>query len=433
MRIFDVINKKKRGKTLTGEEIQFFIQGVTRKTITDYQTTALLMAICIQGMDPTETTALTLAMADSGDKLNLSSLPGIKVDKHSTGGVGDKTTLVVAPIVAALGVTVAKMSGRGLGHTGGTVDKLEAIPGFNTELTMEQFFSTVHSCGICLAGQSLSLAPADKKIYALRDATATIDNLPLIAASIMSKKIAAGADAILLDVKTGNGSFMKDPNDAKALATAMVQIGAGAGRNTAALITDMSVPLGKNIGNALEIIEAVEILQNKGPNDLRHVCIELAAHMLHLAEKGEPDHCRALVTEAISSGKALAKLAELVTAQGGDAGYITHPTRFPKAKIIHEITAPQDGYLAEMDTEGVGTTAVLLGAGRETAEDSIDYTAGIVLHAKTGDPIKKGQLLATLHTSTYDKANEAEKMYHTCLTYSDKPVQRPPLIYGMVQ
>jgi pyrimidine-nucleoside phosphorylase len=432
LRIFDIIQKKKRGGALTREEIEFFIQGVTDGSIPDYQITALLMAVCLKGMNPTETTLLTLMMANSGDVLDLSPLPGIKADKHSTGGVGDKTTLIVAPMVAAMGVTVAKMSGRSLGHTGGTVDKLEGIPGFNTDLTMEEFFATLHRCGICLSGQSMSLAPADKKIYALRDATATIDSIPLIAASIMSKKIAAGADCILLDVKTGNGSFMKSLDDARALAQAMVEIGKGAGRKTAAMITDMSTPLGCGIGNSIEIAESIDVLRGEGPEDLRCVCIELAAYMLYLAGKGDLTRCRALAREAIASGRALEKFAEVVAAQGGDRSYIDDPKKFPKAKIAREIIAPRTGYIQAMDTEGIGITALMLGAGRSRPDDSIDYSAGLILRAKTADRAEKGEILATLYTSSEDKADEAEEKFLSCFTYSDIPVEKPPLIYDVI-
>jgi len=429
LRIYDIIHKKKRGGALTKEEIAFFVAGVTDGSVYDYQATALLMAICLQGMNPAETTALTLAMAHSGDMLDLSGLPGIKVDKHSTGGVGDKTTLVVAPMVAAMGVTVAKMSGRSLGHTGGTVDKLEGIPGFETALSMEQFFATVAQCGLCIAGQSMSLAPADKKIYALRDASATVDSIPLIAASIMSKKIAAGADCILLDVKMGSGSFMKTMADARALAQAMVEIGQGAGRKTAAVITSMETPLGDGIGNNIEIQEAIAVLRGEGPADLRHVCLELAAHMFLLAGKGELAACRALAEEAISSGKALEKFAALVAAQGGNRSYIDDPSRFPTAKLKRTLPARKSGYIGAMDTEGIGHTALALGAGRATPGDSIDYSAGIILHAKTGDRVEAGQPLATLYTSSEEKADTATQQYLSCLTFSHTPVEKPPLIY----
>jgi len=429
MRMYDIIQKKKRAGALTEAEINFVVQGLTTGSIPDYQISALLMAICLTGMDTAETTALTLAMAASGDQLDLTELPGIKVDKHSTGGVGDKTTLIVAPMVAALGVTVAKMSGRGLGHTGGTVDKLEGIPGFRTQLRIEEFFATVRQIGICVAGQSMALAPADKKIYALRDATATIESIPLIAASIMSKKLAAGADKILLDVKTGNGAFMKTPEEARALAQAMVAIGAGAGRETAALITDMSTPLGVGVGNILEIKESIDVLRGHGADDLRTVCIELAAHMLLLAEKGGLPACRQLAAEVLTNGKALEKFAEMVAAQGGDRACIDDPARFPVAAATRTVFSQTGGYVAAMDTEGIGMAAMMLGAGRETAEDEIDYTAGLTLLAKTGDRIEAGAPLATLHTNDETKLPAAEAKLLGCYTFAETPVQRPPLIY----
>jgi pyrimidine-nucleoside phosphorylase len=329
-----------------------------------------------------------------------------------------------------MGVTVAKMSGRGLGHTGGTVDKLESIPGFTTGLDMEEFFAVVRRCGICLAGQSLSLAPADKKIYALRDATATIESIPLITASIMSKKIAAGADCILLDVKTGSGSFMKTLDDARALAESMIGVGEGAGRKTAALITDMSAPLGRAIGNIVEIKEAIDVLRGGGPEDLRHVCVELAAHMLHLADKGDLGHCRALVEEAIAGGRALVKFAEVVEAQGGDRRYIDDPGRFPVATISREVTAPRTGYISAMDTEGIGLAALMLGAGRENPGDVIDYSAGIILHAKTGDRVEAGHPLATLHTCSDGKADTTAARLLDCIAFSDTPVERVALIHN---
>jgi pyrimidine-nucleoside phosphorylase len=433
LRFYDIIHKKKDGNILTAEEIKFTVKGFTDGSIPDYQMAALLMAICLKGMNPEETALLTLAMARSGDMLDLSNLPGVKVDKHSTGGVGDKTTLIVAPMVAAMGVTVAKMSGRSLGHTGGTVDKLEGIPGFNTNLTMEEFFKTVNNVGICLSGQSLSLAPADKKIYALRDVTATIESIPLIAASIMSKKIAAGADCILLDVKTGSGSFMKTLDEARMLAQAMVEIGTKTGRKTAALITDMSTPLGINIGNIIEIKEAVAVLKGEGPEDLRHVCIELAAYMLYLAEKGDLPQCRKIAEESITNGKALEKFAQVVAAQGGDRAFIDDTSRFPQAKITKEIVAPSSGYIQTMDTEGIGVAALILGVGRERPQDTIDHTAGISVYAKSGDRVEKGQLLATLYTATQEKAKAAADKYLSCLTFNDTFVEKPPLIYDVIK
>jgi len=443
MRAYEIINKKKQGKALSAEEIGYIVNGYTTGDVPDYQMAALLMAICLKGMTAAETTALTMAIVNSGDMLDLSRLTGIKVDKHSTGGVGDKTTLAVGPIVAALGIPVAKMSGRGLGHTGGTVDKLEAIPGFRTDIATDKFLQIVEKHGICITGQSAKLAPADKKIYALRDVTATVDSIPLIAASIMSKKIAAGADRILLDVKTGNGAFMKTLEESQALAKAMVEIGEGCGRKTHAIITDMSVPLGNAVGNTLEILEVIDVLRGQGPKDITEICIELAAHMLNLAEQGNLDKCRDMVREVVVSGKALAKLAEMVEAQGGDKAYILeagnalngsylpmHPGRFGVAEVLHPVLSPTDGYISAMDTEGIGICAMTLGAGREKADDIIDYKAGIIIKAKTGNQVEKGQPLAILHAINQETANAAAKRYLNCLSFSDKPVAAPPLIYG---
>ena len=435
MRTYEIIHKKKQGKELTEPEIKYIVDGFTAGTVPDSQMAALLMAIYFQGMSAAETTALTMTMARSGGQMDLTCLPGIKVDKHSTGGVGDKTTLAVAPIVAALGVPVAKMSGRGLGHTGGTVDKLEAIPGLRTDIATEEFLSIVAKHGICITGQSAKLAPADKKIYALRDVTATVDSIPLIAASIMSKKIAAGADRILLDVKTGNGAFMKTLPQAQALAKAMVEIGEGCGRKTQALITDMSVPLGSAVGNILEIQEVVEILKGQGPEDLMHICIELAAHMLHLADKGPLEACRKIANQAITDGTALAKLAEMVTAQGGDSSCILdilEKEKFPVASFTVPIISPKSGYIAAMDTEGIGLCAMTLGAGREKPEDIIDFTAGIMIKAKTGDAIKEGQVLAILHGSSAESAQVVINKYLDCLNFSDNPVPKPTLIHGLI-
>jgi len=430
MRAYDIIHKKKQGNTLSADEISFIINGYTAGNIPDYQMAALLMAICFQGMTPPETTALTMAMAESGTQLDLSNLPGIKVDKHSTGGVGDKTTLIVGPIVAALGIPVAKMSGRGLGHTGGTVDKLEAIPGLRTDIATDEFLKIVEKHSICITGQSANLAPADKKIYALRDVTATVDSIPLIAASIMSKKIAAGADRILLDVKTGNGAFMKTLEDSQALAKAMTEIGEGCGRKTHAIITDMSVPLGRAVGNALEILEVIDVLCGHGPRDLTMICIELAAHMLHLAEHGPIETCRSMAKETIANGKALAKLAEMVEAQGGDKTYISEPERFGIAEIVRPVLSPADGYIASMDTEGIGICAMTLGAGREKADDIIDNKTGIIIKAKTSDPIIIGQTLAIIHASNKEAANAAAEKYMCSLNFSCEAVSAPPLIYG---
>jgi len=430
MLAYEIIQKKKQDKELSLEEIQFIVNGFTAGEISDAQMTALLMAIYFKGMTASETTALTMTMTESGDQMDLSCLSGIKVDKHSTGGVGDKTTLIVGPIVAAYGVPVAKMSGRGLGHTGGTVDKLEAIPGLKTEIPTTEFLSIVAKHGICVTGQSGKFAPADKKIYALRDITATVDSIPLIAASIMSKKIAAGADCILLDVKTGNGAFMKTLADSQALAKAMCEIGEGCGRKTVALITDMSVPLGEAIGNTLEIQEVIDVLQGNGPEDIRKICIELAANMLYLAEKGDLVTCRNMAQKALQNGTALSKFAEMIEAQGGDKAYVLEENKLDQAKTKLPVLSPEKGYISDMDTEGIGLCAVSIGAGRQKADDIIDFSAGIIIKAKTGDLVDAGQQLAIIHASSQDKAQAAAKRYLDCLTFSDTPVPKPTLIYG---
>jgi len=431
--MYEIINNKKRGKTLTNDEINFVVQGFTTGEVPDYQMSALLMAIYFQGMSPEETAALTMAMANSGEQIDLSNLHGKNVDKHSTGGVGDKTTLIVAPIVAALGLNIPKMSGRGLGHTGGTIDKIESIPGVRTSLESEEFLKIVNHHKICITGQSANLAPADKAIYALRDVTATVDSIPLIAASIMSKKIAAGAKYILLDVKTGSGAFMKDVEDATKLAQEMVNIGGACGRETAAIITDMSAPLGWAVGNSLEVIEAIEVLSDKASDKpLAEVCITLAAHLLHLAAEGDFAECRQKVEDAIKSGIALQKFAEMIEAQGGDPSYILNPENFPKAAHIIPCPAPETGYITKMDTEGIGLAAVTLGAGRSIPTDTIDHSAGIVLHAKTGNYVEKGQPLATLHTNNPEAAKEAKaKLIASYKISSNKP--RPtPLIHAQI-
>jgi len=432
--MYDIINKKKRGLVLTSEEIYSVVEGYTNGDIHDYQMSALLMAIYFNGMNAEETTALTLAMVDSGERVDLSSIRdmGTPVDKHSTGGVGDKTTLVVVPILAALGLPVAKMSGRGLGHTGGTVDKLEAIPGFKTNLLSDEFLSIVKKHGLSVVGQSANLAPADKKIYSLRDVTATVDSIPLIAASIMSKKIAAGAEYILLDVKTGNGAFMKDLEQAKLLASAMVDIGIGCGRKTAALITDMSVPLGSAIGNSLELIEVIQVLKGENSHtDIAIVCNALAVEMLMLATNCTQTEARLKVDEVIKSGKAFDKLVAMVEAQGGDSSYITNPDKFPKASNIIEVLAPKTGYIGEMDTEGIGIVAMMLGAGRETPTDNIDYSAGIKIFEKTGDFVGAGYPIAELHTNKGDNdIIEAIQKFLDCVKITqENELSRPQLIY----
>ncbi len=432
MRMYDILAKKRDGGILTDEEIQFFIDGYVSGAIPDYQASALLMAIFLKGMTPHETAALTRSMAQSGDLVDLSSIDGIKVDKHSTGGVGDKTTLIVAPVVASLGVRVAKMSGRGLGHTGGTVDKLESIPGFRTTLDREAFFDVVRRVGVSVIGQSGNLAPADKKLYALRDVTATVNSIPLIASSIMSKKIAAGSDRILLDVKTGSGAFMKTLEDSIALAKEMVSIGEHVGRRTVALITDMDRPLGCAIGNALEVCEACETLQGRGPADLTEVCIELAANMLWLAEKGELAQCRSLARQQIANGEAFAKLKEMVQAQGGDTSVLDDPSRFDRSNVCYEVLAQREGFLYAMDTERCGIASMELGAGREKKEDPIDYSAGIVLRKKVGDFVRKGEVLASFYSSEESKCRTAEQTFTQALSIQDARPKQTALIYARV-
>lgn len=432
MRMYDILAKKRDGGILTDEEIQFFIDGYVSGAIPDYQASALLMAIFLKGMTPHETAALTRSMAQSGDLVDLSSIDGIKVDKHSTGGVGDKTTLIVAPVVASLGVRVAKMSGRGLGHTGGTVDKLESIPGFRTTLDREAFFDVVRRVGVSVIGQSGNLAPADKKLYALRDVTATVNSIPLIASSIMSKKIAAGSDRILLDVKTGSGAFMKTLEDSIALAKEMVSIGEHVGRRTVALITDMDRPLGCAIGNALEVREACETLQGRGPADLTEVCIELAANMLWLAEKGELAQCRSLARQQIANGEAFAKLKEMVQAQGGDTSVLDDPSRFDRSNVCYEVLAQREGFLYAMDTERCGIASMELGAGREKKEDPIDYSAGIVLRKKVGDFVRKGEVLASFYSSEESKCRTAEQTFTQALSIQDARPKQTALIYARV-
>lgn len=432
MRMFDVIAKKRDGETLSKEELQFVIDGYVSGQIPDYQMSALLMAIYLRGMTDQETAQLTDIMAHSGDMVDLSAIHGIKVDKHSTGGVGDKTTLVITPIVAACGVKIAKMSGRGLGHTGGTVDKMESVPGTRTSLDRQEFFDQVNRIGISVIGQSGNLAPADKKIYALRDVTATIGCVPLIASSIMSKKLAAGSDCILLDVKTGNGAFMKTLDGSIQLAQAMVAIGAHNGRKVAALITDMDTPLGYNIGNSLEVIESVEVLKGRGPADLTEVCYQLAANMLLLAGKGTLAECRKMAEEAVASGAAYEKLKQMFAAQGGDVSVLDDPDKFAEAKYSREIRADQSGWLYATNTEMIGNASVLLGAGRIKKEDTIDFAAGIVLHKKAGDRVEKGDLLATFYAEDEGKFASAEEMYRGALTFRDEKPVLPELVMARV-
>ena len=432
MRMYDLIEKKKAGEALTKEEIRYIVREFTEDRIPEYQMAAMLMAICFKGMTDEEMTELTLSMASSGEMADLSAIQGIKVDKHSTGGVGDKTTLIVGPIVASLGVKVAKVSGRGLGHTGGTVDKMESIPGMRTAIPKDEFYDIVNRCNIAVIGQSGNMVPADKKLYALRDVTATIDSVPLIAASIMSKKIAAGSDGIVLDVKTGSGAFMKSLEDSVALAKEMVAIGTGAGRRCCALITDMDVPLGSAIGNSLEVREAVETLKGRGPGDLTEVCLQLCSHMLYMAGKGDLDSCYALARDAMADGRGLKTLAAMVKAQGGDETYILDPDRFPKAPYVREVKADRDGRVTHIDTAGCGIASAMLGAGRQKKEDVIDYSAGICLHKKYGEEVRKGDLLAVLYASREELLDGASQKLMDAYTIGDGDVEAKKLVYGQV-
>ena len=432
MRMYDIIRKKRDGGILSKAEIQFFIDGYVKGDIPDYQAAALCMAIYYRGMDLEETTHLTLAVRDSGDRLDFSRINGIRVDKHSTGGVGDKTSLIVTPIVATLGVKVAKMSGRGLGHTGGTVDKLESIRGFRTDLPTEEFERIVNEVGIAIVGQTATLAPADKKLYALRDVTATVDSMPLIASSIMGKKLAADDDCIVLDVKTGSGSFMKTVEDSRALAELMVGIGKKAGKQMLALITDMDRPLGHAIGNTLEVVEAIETLRGNGPADLTEICIALASDMLSLAGHGDYATCEGKVRGAIADGSALRTFAKMVEAQGGDPAWIHDPDLFPRAPYSHTVTAPRDGYIARVDTEGYGIASLMLGAGRNTMADKIDFAAGIHLHAKTGDFVKAGEPLATLYAEREGLFEAAQDRFLAATEFSDVAPEARPLILAKV-
>ena len=432
MRMYDIIAKKRAGAELTDAEIRFFVEGYVAGNIPNYQMAALLMAICWQGMNDHETACLTMEMANSGDLIDLSPIPGIKVDKHSTGGVGDKTTLVVAPLVAALGVPVAKMSGRGLGHTGGTVDKLESIPGYQTELSIERFFEVVNSVGASVVGQTGNLAPADKKFYALRDVTATVESVPLIASSVMSKKIAAGADRILLEVTCGNGAFMRTPEEAIELSKVMVAIGEEVGRTTVALITDMNTPLGTHIGNSLEVIEVCNVLQGRGPKDTTEVCVELAANMAYLADRGSLGTCRRMVREQIENGKGFEKFCEMVTAQGGDASYLRDTSKFPQAKAKRHVYAPVGGRVYSMDTLLIGIASVSLGAGRATMEDTIDMAAGIVLERKTGDRVEKGEILATIYAQDESRLDGAERAIRDSYEIRDAMPEPIPHFYARI-
>ncbi|WP_111928603.1 pyrimidine-nucleoside phosphorylase [Clostridium tertium] len=434
MRAFDIIAKKRDKKELSKEEIEFFIEGYTKGEVTDYQTSALLMAIYLNGFSKEETVNLTMAMIKSGDVVDLSEINGIKVDKHSTGGVGDKTSLILVPMVAAVGGKVAKLSGRGLGHTGGTLDKLEAIPGFDINVSKENFINFVNKSGLVIAGQTQNIVPADKKIYALRDVTATIDSIPLIAASIMSKKIASGSDAILLDVKYGDGAFMKTKEDAEKLAEAMVSIGKGLNRNTSAAITLNGEPLGYAIGNALEIQEVIEVLSDRGPGDLRELCLRLGAQMLKLSNiEVDVNKGRAILEEVLKNGKALEKLKELVANQGGDVSVIEDKNLFTIAEIAHEVKAQEEGYVYELNAEKVGIASLLAGAGRETKDDVIDYGAGIILSKKMGSYVNKGDILATIYTSDMSRIEKSEEMLLSAYTMSNEKPAKVDIIHKIIE
>ena len=433
MRMVDLIAKKRDGQSLSKEEIEWIVTGYTNGEIPDYQMSALTMAIFYQDMTDQEITDLTLAMANSGDVVNLENIEGIKVDKHSTGGVGDTTTLVLAPLVASAGVPVAKMSGRGLGYTGGTLDKLEAIPGFQIELSEDKFVELVNESKVAVIGQSGNLAPADKKLYALRDVTATVDSIPLIASSIMSKKIAAGADAIVLDVTTGAGAFMKNIEDAKRLASTMVQIGKLANRQTMAVISDMSQPLGEAIGNSLEVVEAIETLQGKGPKDLEEMCYVLGSQMVVLAKKADTlEQAREMLEEALHSGKAFAKFKEMVANQGGDVSVIDHPEKLLTAKYEIELPAKQSGVITKLVANELGIAAMMLGAGRKTKEDTIDFAVGLKLRKKVGEAIQEGESVLTIYAN--QPAEEIQDV--VALLYQNIEIgpsgQEPPLIHGII-
>jgi len=434
MRAYDIIYKKREGQKLTKEELEFLINGYVEGDIPDYQMSAWAMAVYFQGMDAEETADLTMLMAESGDMIDLSPIKGIKVDKHSTGGVGDTTTLILAPLVASAGIPVAKMSGRGLGHTGGTIDKLESIPSFSTSLSRDKFFDNVNQHGVAVVGQTGNLTPADKKLYALRDVTATVESIPLIASSIMSKKLAGGADAIVLDVKTGNGAFMKDFANAKKLAEAMVAIGKEVGRDTAAYITDMNQPLGNAVGNALEVKEAIKTLKGEGPEDLTELCIELGAGMLQLAGKvKDADQGKKILRENLNNNKALDKFAEMITAQGGNAKVVDDISLLPTADSTVEVKAEKSGFVSEIKALDVGLAAMILGAGRENKESEIDLSVGLELKKKTGDQVSKGDTLAVLHYNDSKNLKEAEQKLLEAFTITEAEKKKNKLIYEIIK
>ncbi len=433
MNMYDLITKKKNGQVLTEDEITFIVDGFTKGSIPDYQMSAFLMAVCLKGMNKEETIALTMAMAASGDMLDLSEIEGVKVDKHSTGGVGDKTSMVLSPMVASLGIPVAKMSGRGLGHTGGTIDKLESFEGFSTAIPTEQFIANVNRMKMAIVGQTANLAPADKKIYALRDVTATVDNISLIASSIMSKKIASGADVIVLDVKTGSGAFMKTLEESIALAQAMVEIGNGVGRETFAVITDMNEPLGNAVGNSIEVKEAIDTLNGKGPKDLLEVSLTLGSYMVYGAGKAATvEEARKALEATITDHTALDKFAEFVRAQGGDDSSVYNTDKFPKASIIEEVKAPSDGYVASIITDEIGMTSLVLGGGRETKDSEIDLAVGIEIVKKIGDKINKGDTLAVLYGNIPEKVQAARQRLLGAYVIGSQQVEPVKYIYGIV-
>lgn len=432
MRMVDLIAKKRDGSVLSKEEIQFIIDGFTEGSIPDYQMSALSMAIYFKGMNEQERADLTMAMVNSGDTIDLTAIEGIKVDKHSTGGVGDTTTLVLGPLVAAVGVPVAKMSGRGLGHTGGTIDKLESVEGFHVEIENDEFIRLVNKNKLAVIGQSGNLTPADKKLYALRDVTATVDSIALIASSIMSKKIAAGADAIVLDVKTGAGAFMKTIDDSAELAKAMVSIGNNVGRQTMAIISDMSQPLGYAIGNALEVKEAIDTLKGEGPEDLTELSLTLGSNMVYLAKKADSlEEARAMLERAIADGSALESFKVFLAAQGGDASVVDRPEELPQAKYTFELEAKEDGYVSEIVADEVGTAAMILGAGRATKDSVIDLAAGLMLRKKIGDQVKKGESLVTIYSNFEDVSAVKEKLYENIILSAEK-VEKPVLIHKSI-
>lgn len=432
MRMYDIIAKKRDGEHLTKEEIQFFIDGYTDESIPDYQASALAMAIYFQDMNEEERANLTMSMVHSGDTIDLSDIEGVKVDKHSTGGVGDTTTLCLAPLVASVDVPVAKMSGRGLGHTGGTIDKLESVSGFHVEITSEEFVNLVNKNKIAVIGQTGNLTPADKKLYGLRDVTATVNSIPLIASSIMSKKIASGADAIVLDVKTGAGAFMKSKEDAENLAKAMVSIGNNVGRQTMAVISDMSQPLGRAIGNALEVKEAIDTLNGHGPEDLTELTLTLGSQMVVLGGKADSlEEARNMLEENIKNGKAIEKLKEFLAAQGGDASVVDQPEELPQAAHIFELEAKEAGYVEGMVADEIGSAAMMLGAGRQTKDSEIDLAVGIVLNKKVGDYVEKGESILTIHANQTDVDQIKDKLYQN-ISISSSSVQAPQLVHKLI-